>query len=311
MAGIGIIHNPFAKGNLKRPWVGAKLSAMLEDVGVFRETKNINELPDVAQEFKEKDVEIIAVNGGDGTLHLVLSAFVKAYGDHPLPKVMSLRGGTMNTVSNSLKIKGKTVGILEKAVQKYKAGEPFTERQQHLIKVNEKYGFLSGAGTVAKFLDAYYSGSSTGPWQATKLVAKMINGAVMRNEFIKDLFGAVPCRVSVDGNDLGQDGYNVMLGCTIVELGLGFKPTPHAYDKPGHFHFVATTAHPIIFAKKAPTLWKGGDVVHPEIQHNGVAATVTITPSQKMRWMIDGELYDTEEPLHYSVGPTITMAEPA
>jgi diacylglycerol kinase family enzyme len=118
MSGIGVIHNPFARGNMKRPWVVNKLREIVKGAGELWETKNVNELPKVAEDCLKKKTEILAVNGGDGTLHVVLSAFIKVYGESPLPKVISLRGGTMNTMSNSLKLKGRSQGILKQAVEK-------------------------------------------------------------------------------------------------------------------------------------------------------------------------------------------------
>lgn len=310
MAGIGIIHNPFAKGNLKRPWIAKEIKQLVEGVGVFRETRNINELPAVAEEFIKQGIDTIAVNGGDGTLHLVLSAFVNVYKDRPLPRVMSLRGGTMNTMSNSLKIKGKTISILKKAVEKYKSGEPFSEKQQHLLKINDKYGFMSGAGVIANFLDAYYGGSSTGPWQAAKLVSKAIASALIGGEYSKNLFKPAPWRVRVDGKALEPPAYTVLLACTIRELGLGFVPTPRAYDKPDHFHFFVSTIKPFKLVPMLPSIWLGHDLKHSSIQHTDATKEAVIEPQGCQRWMIDGEMYDANEPIHYSVGPTVTIAEP-
>ncbi len=309
MEPIGIIHNPFAKGNLKNPKVAPKVQKLVEDVGIFRETLNVEELPTVAQEFKDQGIKTIAVNGGDGTLHMVLTAFVNVYKDTPLPKLMSLRGGTMNTMSNSLKIKGKTLGILKQTVDKLKSGHPFHEMQQHLVKVNQQYGFLSGGGTIAKFLDAYYSGSSTGPWRATQMVAGMVGSTIARTKFSKDLFSTTPMKITVEGTELDPDDFTFFLACSVKELGLGFKATPRAYDKPDHFHLVATSIKPISMVPMVPSIWLGRDIVHPEVQFTGPTNEFVVEPKDKMRYMIDGELYDTEEPLHYSAGPTITVVK--
>jgi diacylglycerol kinase family enzyme len=310
MEKIGIIHNPFAKGNLKRPWIAKELEKVVGDVGVFRETRNIEELPMVAEEFLEQGIETIAVNGGDGSLHLVLTAFVPVYGDKPLPKLMTLRGGTMNTMSNSLKIKGKTLGILKKAVEKIKAGEPFNEREQYLIKVSGKYGFMSGTGYISNFLDAYYSGSSTGPWQAIKLISRAVGSVTLRTDFINELFQKAPLKVTVDGKQLDPEEFSIVLACSVRELGLGFKPTPRAYDKPGHFHLIAATIRPGQVVPKLPGIWLGKDLIHPEVQHSNPAKEVVVEPKGALRWTLDGEMYETEQPLRFSVGPTITVVEP-
>ncbi|MFO8055819.1 MAG: diacylglycerol kinase family protein [bacterium] len=310
MATLGIIHNPFAKGNLKRPRIGDKIRQAVEKVGFVRETRNVDELPEVAREFKEQGVDIMAVNGGDGTLHMALSAFIPVYGSDPLPKIMSLRGGTMNTMSNSLKIKGRTLSITKRAVKRLEAGEPFTEREQHLLKINDKYGFMSGAGIIANFLDVYYSGTGTGPWQAAKLISRAIAGLPVRSKFIKHLFRSAPLRVFAEGKKLDPEEYTIVLACTIRELGLGFTPTPRAYDRQDCFHLLVGTIRPHQVVVRLPQIWLGRDIAHHNLHFNSPVREAIVEPRERIRWMIDGEMYDSEEPLHYSVGPTVTVVTP-
>ena len=75
MGGIGVVHNPFARGNMRRPWVVKKLHEVVAGAGDLWETRNVNELPKVAENFLRRKLDILAINGGDGTLHLVLSVF--------------------------------------------------------------------------------------------------------------------------------------------------------------------------------------------------------------------------------------------
>jgi diacylglycerol kinase family enzyme len=310
MVPIGVIHNPFAKGNLKRSWVAPKLRAALGDAGILRETRNVNELGAVAQEFLDQGVETVGINGGDGTLHLVLTAFIKVYGDRPLPKVMSLRGGSMNTMSNSLKIKGDTIGIVKRAMRNLREGKPFHERPQHLVKVNDKYGFMSGAGAIGVFLDFYYSGTSTGPVHAAKVFSQTVWGVLAKNEYGQRLRRPHPARVTVDGKRLEPEAFTVMLACSIKELGLGFAPTPHAYDRPGCFHFIGADIDPVRVIPQLLTIWLGRDLRHPHIQYSHAAEDVIIEPLAPLRYTVDGEMYDAAGPLHFTRGPTITVVEP-
>lgn len=310
MSGIGVIHNPFARGNLKRPWVVSKLREIVKGAGELWETKNINELPKVAEDCLKKKTEILAVNGGDGTLHVVLSAFIKVYGESPLPKVISLRGGTMNTMSNSLKLKGRSLGILKQAVEKYRSAEPMQELKQHLLKINDKYGFMCGAGLVANFLDAYYSGATPGPLRAAQILVSGAWSGVTGGEFARELFKPAPIKVHIDGKQLAPEEFSGILGCTIKEVGLGLRPTFRAYDRPEHFHFIATTIAPFNFAVRIPAFWLNRDWVHPQVQHSGVTKEVVIEPLKPIRWTVDGEMYSADQPLHFSVGPTLSVLSP-
>jgi len=309
MPGIGIIHNPFARGNLKRPRVAEKLRRLLGNEGIVVETRNINELPGVAEKFLQDGIEIIAVNGGDGTLHLTLTAFIQVYGDKPLPKLMSLRGGTMNTMSTSLKLKGATLEICAKAAERYRRGESFELLDQPLVCLNGKYGFMTGSGLATNFLEAYYSGTNTGPIEGAKVVAKAVLSAIGRTEYVKKLFALAQAEVVVDGEKVPFEEFTAILGCSIVEIGLGFKPTPRAYDQPGRFHFVATKIPPMGVVRRLHLLHQGKDIVHPDF-FSRLAQRAEIRPKQdRFRYTIDGELYDTEEPIVMSPGPTVKVVK--
>ena len=56
----------------------------------------------VAADFRQSKIEILAINGGDGTISKTLTAFINEYGDEPLPKIAILKGGTINVVERTL-----------------------------------------------------------------------------------------------------------------------------------------------------------------------------------------------------------------
>jgi len=308
MPGIGIIHNPFARGNLKRPRVAEKLRRILGNEGIVVETRNINELPGVAEKFLQDGIEIIAVNGGDGTLHLTLTAFIQVYGDKPLPKLISLRGGTMNTMSTSLKLQGTTLEICAQAAERYRRGESFELLDQPLVRLNHKYGFMTGSGLATNFLEAYYSGTNTGPIEGAKVVAKAVFSAIARTEYVKKLFALTQAEITVDGEKVPFEEFTIILGCSIVEIGLGFKPTPRAYDRPGHFQFIATRISPLGVVRRLHVIYQGKDIIHPDF-FSRLAKRAEIKPYGRFRYTIDGELYDTEEPIVMSAGPTVKVVK--
>ena len=68
---------------------------------------------------QEGGVEILGLNGGDGTNHVTLSAFIRVYGDTPRSKNAFLRGGTMNTVDDACGIFGTPETPLYNLIEKY------------------------------------------------------------------------------------------------------------------------------------------------------------------------------------------------
>lgn len=314
MGGIGVVFNPYAGKNRRHPWLEEKLKAILGDNGIFVRTDNQETLARAAREFRDNHIDIIAVSGGDGTLHQVLSAVINHYQDQPLPRFGFLRSGTMNTVSNSINIKGQPSAILTDIVNAYQAGKSLTTFDQQVMKVSDsqghKYGFLTGAGVVASFLQVYYSAPKPGPVHAAAMVFRMIVSATFGTGYNRRIFYPIQCHMTVDGRELPAEEILFILGCTVKELGLGFKPTFRAYDKPGYYHLLAGSMSPANLVPKVPALWMGREVTHPRLYHNGLTAEAVLEPLGKIPWMIDGDIYTTDQPLVFSTGPAIRIISP-
>src|SRR5207237_10930609 len=99
------------------------------------------------------------------------TGFIDVYGQGraPLPQVALLRGGTMNTVANSIGVpRGKPDGLLERLVHAYarRAVEPLHQAQRYMMRAapmhadgdlgKPQFGFLFGTGVVHGFLSEYY-----------------------------------------------------------------------------------------------------------------------------------------------------------
>ena len=152
MPGIGVITNPRSRLNRRDPSGMRKLGYLIGDRGSAAATRSLDDLYRVAEEFMKAEIDILGINGGDGTIHHTLTAFIKTYGGRPMPMVAILRGGTMNTIANSYGIKGEPSRLLFELVDKYHNDEPFEVFEKEIIRVGDAYGFLFGTGVVHNFL---------------------------------------------------------------------------------------------------------------------------------------------------------------
>jgi diacylglycerol kinase (ATP) len=157
MPGIGIISNPFSKANKRDPNRPELLGYILGKQGQLAVTRSLDHLSEVAHNFKDSDVEILAINGGDGTVSQTLTAFSGAYGDRPLPKIVVLRGGTMNVLANNLGVRGSSERLLYQLVEGYSAGKTFQTVSIRALRVNGMLGFLFADGIAVNFLSAFYA----------------------------------------------------------------------------------------------------------------------------------------------------------
>lgn len=306
MSGIGVITNPKAKRNLNRPWIKDTLTRIVGDSGKVYETRSIDELPAVAEDFMKRDLDVLAVNGGDGTVHIVLTNFIPAYGDRPLPKLLSLRGGTMNTISNAIKHKGQSENILKSVVAKIRDGKPLDIVNQPILKINEKYGFLWGFGVVGNFMEQYYKGTNPGTWQAFKVVTRMVWSAIFRTQYAKDIFAPFPASIVLDGVPRDVGDCRVVVASTIKEFGLGFKFTYRAYEKPGYTHILAMSFSPAQIVPWMPHIFMGKRIPRDEVLDE-IAGEIVVETEGNPPYVIDGELYRDTNVFKIRQGPVIEV----
>ena len=58
------------------------------------ETASLDDLPAAAESLFADGIELLGINGGDGTVHLTLTALLRAAAGRPLPALALLPGGT-------------------------------------------------------------------------------------------------------------------------------------------------------------------------------------------------------------------------
>ena len=150
MAGIGCIANPHSQSNLRHPARMKALARVLGQGGRFEPTGTLAELERAAAAFHADRIDILAISGGDGTLHVVLSALVREYGDSaPLPLIALLRGGTMNTIARALGARAEGSRALGQLVGKYRTGAALRVVERTLLQVGDKVGFLLSTSAAA------------------------------------------------------------------------------------------------------------------------------------------------------------------
>ncbi|MCB9746601.1 MAG: diacylglycerol kinase, partial [Alphaproteobacteria bacterium] len=74
MGGIGVVTNPRSRRNRKNPQLRQELSYILGERGRLEAPTDLDALRRSLGVFRDREVDIIAINGGDGTAHVVLTA---------------------------------------------------------------------------------------------------------------------------------------------------------------------------------------------------------------------------------------------
>ncbi len=306
MGGIGIILNPHSRSYKHNPERMERLGFIVGDKASCHATHDVLDVEALAREFKEKEVEILGISGGDGTYHVTLSTFIKIYGETPLPKIAFLRGGTMNNIANALEIKGLPEKILSNLIFKYHAGHEFKTTEVDIMSINGKYGFLWGIGLVSRFIEEYYRSVKKTPLNAGKLLVYFLASAVFNTSFIQKMCERFDAKVIVNGKEWPLKNYILLFSGTLETLGLHFDPFHRAREKAGFFHLIGVSTvprnvlwgFPWIFARKK---------VPSEDYIEDLASDVTIELSEPMTYQIDGDVQPATDRITIKTGPRLTI----
>jgi diacylglycerol kinase family enzyme len=305
MSGIGIIVNPRGKKYKKDPDRLRRLSFIVGDRASYSATEDLHDLRRVAEEFKTRDIDILAIGGGDGTNHVTLSQFIEVYGEKPLPQLTFLRGGTMNTLANSVNIKGHSEEILSNLIYKYHEGKTFEITQLDLMKVNDKYGFIFGMGAIYRFMESYYRGMAPSPPKATWTLSRSIVSALLNGKFARGLFQRFDAEVIVDGEPWPFANWSALLAGSIPLLGLKFRVFHYA-EEPGAFHAIGFSVPPRNVLKLVPYVFAGKKSSSDDWVEQP-ARDMRIRLSQPMPYIIDGDMLPAVPEIHLSTGPRLKI----
>lgn len=313
MPGIGIITNPHSRRNRRFPEQMRRLGYILGQHDTYKMTNRIEDVEDVAQQFLENDIDILALNGGDGTNHVTLTRFIEVYGDHPLPKIALLRGGTMNTVSESVGISGTPSRLLANLVEKYYTGQPFETTERDMLKVTDEhgtnYGFIFGNGVISNFLEMYYDTGHPSPSVAAVLVARGVGEiAIGGGPTVDRLFK--PFRAQMEfatGEQWPDVDYQAVMASTVDQIGLGFRPFIRCEERERAFHILGVLADAISVGKALPRI-RMGLPLDESLFKSAVTHKVTFRSDEPITYTIDGDMHTSYDGLvELEAGPRVEI----
>ncbi len=305
MPGIGIILNPHSKKHKKDPDRMERLAFIVGDKGSCKQTTDMGDLRRVAEEFKTRDIEILGIGGGDGTNHVTLTAFLKVYGEKPLPKITFLRGGTLNTLATACGIKGSPEKILSNLIYKYHEDEPFQIKEMDIMEINGDYGFIFGTGVIYRFMHAYYENGSPSPLHAGYTLTRAISSALFNGEFSRKLFERYAAEVTVDGKKWPFKNYSALYAGAVNQLGLGFKVF-HYSTEPKKFHAIGFSLPARNVLRYVPAMALGKPTGCDELIEQA-ASEMILKFEEPQPYTIDGDMLSPASEIIVRNGPRLKI----
>jgi diacylglycerol kinase (ATP) len=311
---IAVFVNPRSRANRKNPRIASDFQAIVGGDGRVIAPKSLDELTEAAAGLAQAPPPVIAVHGGDGTLHKTLTALGRTFGETPLPPIAILCGGTMNVVAASLGLREQANTFLSAIVADLRAGLPLSTLRRRCLRIDDKLGFLFGNGLLSNFLAEYYGDGDGeyGPGRAAWLILKAIGSIAIGGPFVRKIFRRFEGTVTVDGTRLERTTFVGIGAGTVREVGLGFKLIHRADEDPERFGVLAMHAKPVALLPDLVGVYTGKGI-SARRAFSAVASRVDIaaTDGGGISYTIDGDLYRSESgQLSITLGPQVAFVKP-
>ena len=294
---VGLISNPLSGGNRKGLHVIRGLLARQPQV-CHLEASTPSETGGALAEFARREVDVVAVNGGDGTVHAVLTEFFRHPWPGQAPVFALLRAGTASMIARDVGLSGSRQVALNKLLQWGSDGRSRAAVvQRPILKVegtlHQKplYGMFFGAAGICQgirfCLDRVHTKGVRGQLAAGGTLARLLVAAVRRD---RSLLFPVSVEVALDGGLQEEREFLLILVSTLERLFLGIRPYWGTEIAP--LYYTAIGVRPRHLLKTVPTLLRGRKSRFGTPEHGYY--------SQKVRearftfcgdFTLDGELY--------------------
>ena len=310
MRRLAVIINPNAHGNSKVPGRLADFQKRIGDAGEVHLTNHTSDLPTVCRDLAASDCDLIGICGGDGTNHLVITDLIKAYESvtRPLPAIVFLRGGSMNTIGWNVGVRKNAEESIDLLVRKIRDGGEFKTIPLGTMKINDRYGFFYGNGYAANWLKEYYGNTKTGAMRAVETTMQSIASVLTGKGMFERIRKQFDADVTIDGVAVPFYTHGMIFASCIEYIGILFRPLYRARERADRFHVIDTALLPkeILFQLNRFFI---GKPMRGRCHVDTLAQQMEIRATCPLTYTIDGELYEADC-IQIESGPPIEVVVP-
>ncbi|MFP6660291.1 MAG: diacylglycerol kinase family protein [Myxococcota bacterium] len=299
---VGLLSNLRAGRNARRT---ARLLNFLRDYPdvVSVETTAAGAVPEALDDLARQDVELLIVNGGDGTLTHTLTEILgrRSFGDR-VPIVAPLRGGRTNMSAQDLGSHKDPVRGLADLLQAVKTGhieDRITSRP--VLKVDygspgeSHYGMFFGVGMIHRAIQVAHENFPARKGQGV-LGSTLLTASLIARNALGDSGGVLrPDKIDLrlDGMPSPYAEFTLLIASTLDRLFAGMKP--FWGTGPGALQTTSLASDCERIGAAAPGIWRGQPAAWVQPETGYLSRNVdSIRMRMGCGFTIDGELFDPE-----------------
>jgi hypothetical protein len=309
---IGVLINPASGGN-KNGLPGIRRTIAQYPGVPHCDVRKPPEVLAALEQFARRDVNLVVVNGGDGTVQAVLTALFHHRPFEILPLLAVLQSGTTSMTARDVGFTGPAVRALERIFSwaHTGAGAPRIIKRP-VLQVRAPghgpcYGMFFGTAGVYQGIQYFHRNINArglkGELGPGLTIARFLWSASFRRS---DFISPHPITVALDDSPPRQLDCLLLLVSTLERLFLGLYP--YWGDEKGALHYTALRARPRHLMQTLPFILRGRRSRHARPENGYFSHNATeITLNLDCGFTIDGQLYtpaNSREPTVVQSGAT-------
>ena len=254
---VGVLTNPTSGGNRKKRAEIVELLTEYPEV-VHHVTESRADLESVLFDFARREVNLLVVNGGDGTVQALLTEICRGKAYSTPPPLALLRSGTASMLARDVGLPGKprealryllhhpdTLCIVERPVLEVRSsGNPLL------------YGMFFGAGEICRGIELcrsrFHSGAPRGELLPGIILARLLLSFLLKEG--RELPG-LELRVGVADQGSEKKKVLLVLVTALERLFLGLRPWWGMEKAP--LHYTLVESGPPRLVRTLPRLLRG------------------------------------------------------
>ena len=304
---LGVLNNPLSGGN--RNGLDAIYNIQKEFPLVPHcEVRTPEEISSALSDFAERGVNLVAINGGDGTIQSVLTTLHRRSPFHFPPLLSVLRAGTTSMIAGDVGLRGSRVSALRKLCAWTEATHRSTQHpvilrrpvlRVHTTHVSEPiFGMFFGTGGITQGIEfcrtKIHSLGLHGDIGAG-LATALLLASLLR----KQSTYITPTRIAttLDDSPTTQHECLIVIVSTLERLVAGLHPYWGREIAP--LHYTLLRAKPQHLWRTLPALLRGHEHPYGTPEHGYISHNVERVCLQlQCPFTLDGEMYGIDGESH-------------
>jgi diacylglycerol kinase (ATP) len=298
MPKIGLISNPRSQRNRRGLQEIRHILADAPDI-VHLATDASGELDEALSDFAARGVDLVLINGGDGTVQHVLTRLFERHAFATPPLLGILPRGTANTTAADVGLRGKTAAAVRRVIAASRAGtiadhvvERPVLRIENLAGEMPQRGMMLGAGAIPDAIELcnreVYGRGLKGDFGMGVTLAAILLGSVLGRRS-NGVLRPHDIGVMLDGGSEMRTDRLLVLATTLHRLILRSRPFWNYDAQPIRYTSIAyPPEHLLSAAPKVMYGWRR-DALPPEIYHSKGARRLELR--LEAPFTLDGETF--------------------